>query len=263
MSENFGFWDLVKAYSEYSSQVNEQKMKQSYEIFSKFLRFCYEQNLVEVNNIKEILNRLNYTYYTRIIKENRNEISLEAKDYFLLYKNCFLDKVFSNCKGNALWNSFLDYIKNENLVKENITIENFCKRCGATVNLGQINYEEYLKVTRNPRYICHQCEQWLKILKDFSDEYDWNPDWNSVIEDLKQLSLIPGQQADPSKLLSILQKHGIVMSTEIIGFWNSLFDKYHGDGIIKCYAVADDFQGMAEQNFKRLLGGIFGSDNIR
>lgn len=267
--KNLGFWDLVKAFSDIREELKEGRIKESYNLFIKYLEFCYGQNPENKEEIYQLMKKYQneYDLYIELVKQNSDEFeknsSVSSKNYFRFYKSCIFNNLFFNAEAAALWNSFLESISKEEIQKSDVIIKNFCKRCGNTVDLGKIDYKEYLRVVHSPQHICHQCEQWLKILNDFKVEYDWNPDWNLVIKDLEQLSLLPGQQADPSKLLPILQRHGIIMSKEIIGFWNSLFNKYQGDGIIKCYAVAGDFQGVAEQNFKRLLGGIFGSDNIR
>lgn len=245
-------------------------IKDTYEVFHKYLTYCKILCPEDTTKIDNFLSTYTYQKFEDITKNNISDFlslfhSNSTNEYLTYYKKYILNtELFStNGKYDALWNSFLKKYPDVNGEICPVKIEHACTRCGSDLYSQKMEYTEYKNVISNPDYICHQCEQWKKILRDFKEEYGWNPDWKFVLEDLESLSRVADQQANPNNLLPILQKHGITMSEEIIGFWNSLFDKYHGDGIIKCYAVADGLQGAAEQAFKRFLGGIFGSNNIR
>lgn len=256
-------------YSCYCESCLSQMIQNSYEVFHKYLTYCKILCPEDAVKIDRYLSTYTFQEFGDIAKKHIGTFlsifhSNRTTEYLTYYKEVLSAELFSsNGKYDALWNSFLRKYSDVNGRIYPVKIEHACTRCGLDLYSPKMEYPEYKNVTSNPNYICHQCEQWIKILKDFKEGYSWNPDWKFVLEDLEALSRVPDQQANPNNLLPILQKHGITMSEEIIGFWNSLFDKYHGDGIIKCYAVADGLQGAAEQAFKRFLGGLFGSNNIK
>ena len=186
--------------------------------------------------------------------------SVSKKDYLTLFSKIFTDK----CKNNlykALWNSFLK--RNPDLESEPkyVTVVHACKRCGNSYD-AHLDYDTYIQIKNDPSFICQQCEVWLAILRDFELEYGHMLLWSYVISDLRQLSF-SGKQANPTDFYRILRSHNIEMSDQIVNFWNKLFDKHNGNGIIKCYAVPDSVSGAVQQSVLRVLGGIFGSKNIR
>lgn len=225
-----------------------------------FLKFS--DSKLKINNIEKI--KLYYLDYKNCveaflktplfdIKSNVVEKDNSTNYDFLKF---FVIKYIPSDAFTPLWNSFIKTGLCGG-VAEGFNVDKACNRCHGAVYCNSDNdYDDYVRVKRDSYIICHRCEQWIKILGDLSGKYGWNPKWQQVLRDFEKYGIDIECEADPEVLYKILINYDIVMTEDFKNFWNSIYDKYNGDGIIRLYAIPEGTSGKIQQNAGRAIGHV-------
>lgn len=230
-----------------------------------FLRFLKTKILYsEIDNLINYYsnNSLCLEYF---IKNPNFHISNNVYDKHVAdnYNYSFLYSLTNNIVSNEifypLWNDFLRRSTYRG-TPYNFAVINGCKRCAADISCSsEQGYDDYLRIKKDPNVVCHNCKQWINILNDLRRKYGWNPSWRNVLIQFEEYGIKTRDQANPKVLYRILKNNNIEMSEEIVNYWNSLYQKYSGDRIIKLYAIPEGVSGEIQQEVGRLLGGLSNS----
>lgn len=160
----------------------------------------------------------------------------------------------------AVFNSYLnDYKDDERVFGKPMSfyVPGGCKVCSNGVECYEDkNYSDFIQIERDPDAECWECRSWDSIEKELLKKYGWNPGWRTAIANFAKDGRNRRYQADPNKLNVYLKAQGIVMTDDVIDFWNNLFERRNGSHIIKFYAFDDNIVGKAQQQVGRAIGGL-------
>ena len=161
----------------------------------------------------------------------------------------------------AIFNSYLKENKNNDRVfgtPKNFYVYDACKSCGGGISCSaEEDYDDFIRIERDPQAECWSCCCWDSIEGELTKKYGWNYKWRDAISEFVKNGRATHNQADPNKLNIYLKERDIVMTDDVIEFWNNLFEKRRGNHIIKFYAFNDSLAGKAQQEIGRAVGGFF------
>lgn len=242
---------------QYCNKCYEHALKLHQKLVIDFLDFVkVKTGKIETDELKLYYSK-DDNIYNEFYKIEKFDINIEKDNcngkflYFLLRRKFGGDRVL------ALWNSFLKETEYKGK-RMPFYIPGACKRChkseAATANKG---YDYYATIFYDQNFLCAECKRFLEILNDLYEEYGWNPKWRTALKEFNKISVEKHEEeANPKTLYSILKKYNIELSSEIFDFWNNLYSKYGGNGIIKLYSIPNGVGGEIQQQVGRFLGGF-------
>lgn len=160
----------------------------------------------------------------------------------------------------AVFNSYLKANKDDQKVfgePQTFYVPDACKVCGGPIECSsEADFHDFIQIHGDPKSECWKCESWDSIEGELLKKYGWNPGWRTAIANFAKDGRNRRDQADPNKLNVYLKAQGIVMTEDVIDFWNNLFERRNGSHIIKFYAFDDNIVGKAQQQVGRAIGGL-------